>query len=66
MRLAPVAAKFLKALEAIGPMASYAEIAELAGLTPAEVEAAYRDLVRAGCIELRPHITNRGHAAMAA
>lgn len=62
MKLAPTAEKFLQAVQR--GAASYAEIGESAGLTPDEVEAAFRDLLRAGCLELRPAVTNRGLAAM--
>ena len=66
MKLAPTAQKFPRALETLSRIGqpSYAEIGELAKLTPDEVEAAYLDLLRMGCIELKPSVTNRGRKAM--
>lgn len=65
MKLTPTAKKFLQALRRL-PDASYAELGARAALTDDEVDRARRELLRVGCIELRPALTNRGEAAMRA
>lgn len=61
MKLSVIEKRFLRALKR---SASYTELGERAGLTPDEVSTTHLGLVRKGCIELRPVITNAGLALL--